>query len=101
MVTQDFSYSASLRTTAHIITELEHKEDEIMKYTTTSNDDNRMEYHITEGNAYIAFVTMGGAGFRVDEVKEGETWYEGVGEEVCIVADSEDAAYDYIRRVYG
>lgn len=61
---------------------------------------NTTEYYIKEGTAYIGFIVMGGSGFRVDKVKEGETWVEGMGEEFCVVAASEEEAWAYINRTY-
>lgn len=71
-----------------------------MKYNVDIMRDNNKEYHVLEGTAYIGFVVMGGSGFQVDEVKEGDSWTEGTCEEVCIVAASAEEAWDYITRTY-
>lgn len=71
-----------------------------MKYNVEITMENNKEYHVLEGIAYIGFVVMGGSGFQVHEVKEGNSWREGAGEEVCIVAASAEEAWDYITRTY-
>ena len=71
-----------------------------MKYNVVMTIDNIKEYHVLEGTAYIGFSVMGGSGFQVDEVKENDSWREGSGEEVCIVAESDEEAWDYITRTY-
>ena len=70
-----------------------------MKYYYTDSD-GRPEYVVTEGTAYIAFVVMGGSGFRVDAVDAGNSWFEGAGEEVVTVAESYEEANDYIQKTY-
>ncbi len=70
-----------------------------MKYYYTE-ENGRPEYVVTEGTAFIAFVVMGGSGFRVDVVEAGESWFEGIGEEVVTVAESYQEANDYIERTY-
>ena len=69
-----------------------------MKYEINRTKYNIVEYHILEGTAYIGFIVMGGSGLRVDKVEEGRRWVEGVGEEVCIAAESEEEAWNYMRR---
>ena len=70
-----------------------------MKYYYTE-ENGRPEYVVTEGTAYIAFVVMGGCGFRIDEVKAGDSWFEGVGEEFVIAKPTYQEADDYIRETY-
>lgn len=69
-----------------------------MKYEMNRTEDNYMEYHILEGTAYIGFIVLGGSGLRVDKVEEGEHWREGVGEEVCVIAESEEEAWAHMRQ---
>lgn len=70
-----------------------------MKYKRTLNGD-LCEYLVTEGTAYFGFIVSGGCGFRVDEVKTGDSWWEGVGEELVVVAESEEKAWMHIINQY-
>lgn len=71
-----------------------------VKYHVTTTVNDRTEYVIDQGTAYIVYVVMGGSGLNIEKVNEGDSWIEGVGEEFCYIASSEEEADDYIQKTY-
>ena len=68
-------------------------------FTETILPDGRREYLITQGPAFIGYFGMGRNDFQVIEIQTGRTWAEGAGEEMGVIARSEEAAWAYYRRL--
>lgn len=68
-----------------------------MKVIRKMNDD-IWEFFVEEGPAYFAYIGLGGS-LLFDEVKTGDTWRLGYGEELVTIAKSEDEANEALNRL--
>lgn len=72
-----------------------------MEYGKESLGHMRDESPVIEGPAYIVASVGMNTGLDIIEVPEGESWREGVGEEIKFVADSYEEARRFLRKTYG
>ena len=49
-----------------------------MRYRVKRDSHGVNTFYIDQGPAFIGFIVPGGPGFRIDELRTGETWYEGI-----------------------
>ena len=71
-----------------------------MKYDISRDSHGADTIVVKEGPVFIGFIELGGSGFRIDEVRTGDTWYEGVGQEIVVIENSYEAAEKYIEMKY-
>lgn len=72
-----------------------------MEYKKETSGRMREESRGIEGPAYIVASVGMNTGLDIIEVPEGESWREGVGEELKFVADSYEEAKRFMRKTYG
>ena len=71
-----------------------------MRYGTYTNSNGMVEIVVSEGTAYVVFSKSCNTGIDIASVSEGDTFYEGVGEEIKGVFDSYDEAVNFTNRTF-
>ncbi len=66
-------------------------------YTISRMENGYLKCTAENKEIYVVYYPMGGSGFAISQVKKGQNWTEGVGEEFCFAGDSLEEAEAYIE----